>query len=145
MLPCGPARPPPPPSGSSSLATLLLIAALVAAGLYVGSRPRVPAPFGPARNGAMVFARPTGEIVVHDPFDSPPRLLIAAVERRLSSRPTRLTARGSSISASTGAEFDLVTARADGTEVDHHHAQAPAQRGPVVVGLDTGQPVRSRS
>ena len=29
-----------------ALATLLLIAALAAAGLYVGSRPRVPAPFG---------------------------------------------------------------------------------------------------
>ena len=66
-----------------ALATLLLIAALVAAGLYVGSRPRVPAPFGPARNGAMVFARPDGR----DRRSRPLRLAASLADRRGQRRP----------------------------------------------------------
>ena len=61
------------------VATLLLIAALVAAGLYVGSRPRVPAPFGPARNGAMVFARPRAGSSFTTPSTRRLALLIDAV------------------------------------------------------------------
>jgi len=38
------------------LGLLALSVALAAAAVYVGTRPRLPAPFGPARNGAIVFS-----------------------------------------------------------------------------------------
>jgi Tol biopolymer transport system component len=57
------------------LTAVLLIAALLAAAI-VGSRPRVPPPFGPAANGAITFVR-AGDIYVADAIDAAPRLLIA--------------------------------------------------------------------
>ena len=44
---------------------LLLLAG--AALLYAGSRPHLPAPFGPARNGQILFATLDGEIMTIDP------------------------------------------------------------------------------
>jgi len=51
---------------------LLAIVALVglvaaATAVYVGTRPRIPAPFGPARNGVLIIGTADGDIVSVDP------------------------------------------------------------------------------
>jgi Tol biopolymer transport system component len=51
----------------------LLLAALLAA--YVGTRHRLPAPFGPAANGAILYAK-GGDIYVRDGATGPARVLI---------------------------------------------------------------------
>jgi len=56
------------------VAAMLLLALVAAALLAVGSPRRVPPPFGPARNGAMVFGN--GDISVRDSLDEPARLVI---------------------------------------------------------------------
>ena len=64
----GPVRP---------LLLLLLLAALLAAAaaLYVGSQRRVPAPYGPADNGGLVYGL-NGDLYVRDSLDGQPRLLL---------------------------------------------------------------------
>jgi dipeptidyl aminopeptidase/acylaminoacyl peptidase len=54
---------------------LLLLAG--AALLYVGSRPHIPAPFGPARNGQIAFGTFDGEIMTIDPSTGASTALIA--------------------------------------------------------------------
>ena len=51
------------------LAVLALLGLLIAVGLvaYIGSPPRVPAPYGLARNGQVVFATTDGDIAAVDP------------------------------------------------------------------------------
>jgi Tol biopolymer transport system component len=51
------------------LAVLALLGLLIAAGLvaYIGSPPRLPAPYGPARNGQVVFSTADGDIAAVDP------------------------------------------------------------------------------
>ena len=51
------------------IAVLALLLLLIAAGLaaYVGAPPRIPAPFGPARNGQIIFATAGGDIAAIDP------------------------------------------------------------------------------
>jgi Tol biopolymer transport system component len=51
----------------------LLLVALLAA--YAGSRPRIPAPFGPARDGAILYAK-DGDIFVRSGPSGPARVLI---------------------------------------------------------------------
>ncbi len=61
------------------LLILLLIGLLIAGGvlLYAGSqRTRVPAPFGPARNGVVVVATAEGDIAAVDPLTSSTSTLI---------------------------------------------------------------------
>ncbi len=57
--------------------TLLLIAALTL--LIVGSRPRLPAPFGLARNGEIPFDT-NGDLYIGDPITGSSRLLLAGPE-----------------------------------------------------------------
>lgn len=58
------------------LTALLAILALVAAGLFIaGSRPHVPPPFGPARNGAIVFDA-GGDVFVRNNVDAQPTLVV---------------------------------------------------------------------
>ncbi len=58
------------------LAIVLLVVALVAAAVVVGSRPRsLPAPFGPAADGAVVFAQ-EGDLFVADGLEGPARVLV---------------------------------------------------------------------
>jgi hypothetical protein len=58
-------------------AVALVILALVAAGLfYAGSQRHLPAPFGPARNGALVFGDANGDIAIRDTLDGSSRLLV---------------------------------------------------------------------
>jgi Tol biopolymer transport system component len=61
----------------------LLIAALAAAALFVGSRQRLPEPFGLARNGAVVFEQ-DGDLLIADGLDGPARTLVAGPERDFS-------------------------------------------------------------
>jgi Tol biopolymer transport system component len=49
------------------LVVLALIVALGVAALAIGSRPRLPAPFGLARNGAVVYGSTDGDIYAYDP------------------------------------------------------------------------------
>jgi hypothetical protein len=59
------------------LVALLIVALAAAAILVAGSRrPRVPAPFGPAVNGAIVYSW-LGDIYARDTFAAEPRLLVA--------------------------------------------------------------------
>jgi Tol biopolymer transport system component len=60
-----------------TLLILALVALLAAAALAVsiGSRNRVPLPFGPARNGALVYAD-KGDLYVRDVLTGDPRLLV---------------------------------------------------------------------
>jgi dipeptidyl aminopeptidase/acylaminoacyl peptidase len=58
----------------------LLIAAMLAA--YAGSRQRLPAPFGPAANGVVVYSK-GGDILVRDGIDGATRPLIATAETEL--------------------------------------------------------------
>src|SRR5262249_59160548 len=54
----------------------VVILALVAAGLfYAGSQRHLPAPFGPARNGALLVSQ-TGDIWIGASIDGSSRLLI---------------------------------------------------------------------
>lgn len=58
-----------------AIGVLLIVLALLAATLYaVGSQRRVPPPFGPARNGAIVFGN--GDIYVRDSLEGATRLLV---------------------------------------------------------------------
>ena len=109
------------------LAAVLLIAAIAAAGLYAGSQRRVPAPFGLARNGAIVFDRPDA-IYVQDSIGSPIRALISPGDGgqypSFSPDGTRLV-----YLREHGLGFDLVTARADGSGVQAI-TPAPMAEGP---------------
>jgi Tol biopolymer transport system component len=63
-----------------AIAAALLILA-TAALAYVGSQPsRLPAPFGPARNGAIVFANAEGDIVSVDPATGEATTIVAGSE-----------------------------------------------------------------
>jgi hypothetical protein len=60
-----------------ALGVLALLASLVAVGLaaYIGSQPRLPAPFGLAANGGLVYVA-AGDVVVRDTIDAPPRPIV---------------------------------------------------------------------
>ena len=60
-------------------ALVLLLAAAVA--LYVGSRPRLPAPFGPAANGLVAYAE-HGEIWTVDPVTGDRKKIVTPVRRQ---------------------------------------------------------------
>jgi dipeptidyl aminopeptidase/acylaminoacyl peptidase len=63
---------------------LALIGALIVAGLatYIGSRaPRLPPPFGPARNGTILFSTTDGEIVAADPASGLTRSVVTSPQR----------------------------------------------------------------
>lgn len=59
------------------LALLLLLLALVGGAIaaYVGSQPRLPAPFGPAGNGQLIYGT-NGDLYARDSLTGAPRLLL---------------------------------------------------------------------
>ena len=65
----------PPPVRAIALAILLLILAIVGLLIGVGSTTRLPAPFGPARNGAFAYTQDDA-VYVRDAVDAPERVLI---------------------------------------------------------------------
>ena len=59
----------------------LLIVALVATALFIGSNRRtLPAPFGPARNGAVVYSE-GGDLFIADDLSGDPRALLAGPDQ----------------------------------------------------------------
>jgi Tol biopolymer transport system component len=58
---------------------LLVILAAAAAAVYVGSRPRVPAPFGVADNGAVLYTS-SGDLYIRDGLDTTGHVLIGGDE-----------------------------------------------------------------
>src|SRR5439155_22110724 len=54
------------PWRSIALAIVLLLLLLAAAAVYIGGQQRIPAPFGPARNGLAAYAA-DGDIYTVDP------------------------------------------------------------------------------
>ena len=58
----------PPRIGRLLLVGLVILALALAAVVAVGTHPRrVPAPFGPADNGVLVYAA-DGDVIAYDPF-----------------------------------------------------------------------------
>ena len=62
------------------LVTAVLLLAVVAMVLYVGTQPRRPAPFGPARNGSLVYSGLEGDIYVVDPASGVSTALVTGPE-----------------------------------------------------------------
>src|SRR4051812_47173835 len=62
-----------------AIAVLLLALALVFALAFAGSRTRLPAPFGPAANGAMIFDR-DGDIQLFDVTTGHEEALVAGAD-----------------------------------------------------------------
>jgi Tol biopolymer transport system component len=95
---------------------ILLIVALLAAALLVGSRPRLPAPFGAARSGLVAFDS-EGDIYVAEPDGTGRRLLFGGPDREFGqtwSRDGTRLAFWSADGASGLASLWLV--RADGSD-----------------------------
>ena len=68
----------------AAIAVMLLIVGLVVGALLLaGSRPRVPAPFGPAANGQIVFIDETGAIRAGNPVDGTTSIIVAGSGNRL--------------------------------------------------------------
>lgn len=100
-----------------AIGVLAMIALLLATALafYVGSRPRLPDPFGPAVNGDIVYTA-GGDVFAQDAVGGPSRLLIKgpANDFGIDFSPigTALL-----LARETDAGFDLLVANPDGTEV----------------------------
>lgn len=96
--------------GALALLALLLAAALAA---YIGSSPRLPAPFGPASNGVVAVVDDTGAIQQVDPVTGQ---AIVIVPGPGNSRPTYSPdgSRLAYLRANGYTAFDIVVARSDG-------------------------------
>jgi Tol biopolymer transport system component len=103
----------------------LLVAAIAASALLIGST-RVPPPFGPARNGALVFEQ-NGDLLMADSLGGTSRTLVAGPERDsypvFSNQGDRIAFIRESSEAPAGAPpgalpgFLVMAARSDGTDV----------------------------
>lgn len=116
-----------------SIAIAAIITLLAAATLiYAGSRTRVAPPFGPARNGVIVYGTVLGDIVALDPTTGTTRTLIggSVVEKypMFTLDGTRLIF--ARVPGSTASEEDYIAA-ADGSG---EHALLPA--GPAIKWFD---------
>jgi WD40 repeat protein len=108
----------PAPRVAWLLVVLGLVLALGAAAFAVGSRRSVPAPFGPARNGLIVYALPDGDIHAFDPTNGRTSTLVGGPEV---DRAPRLSGDGTSIlfdrTVSGPSPHQLMAANLDGTHV----------------------------
>jgi len=93
---------------------LLLLASLVGVALLAGSRPKVPSPFGIARNGSIVFADLTGKLQLGDPVTRNAKVIVSEGSN---SRPI-VSPDGTHIAflRRNGDGSDIVVTRSDGTE-----------------------------
>ena len=111
------------------LALVVLTIALVGATLLVASRPRLPQPFGPARNGAIVSSH-DGDIYALDPVTHAPRLLVGGdpldFGPSYSRDGTKLMFLRSPASPTATSGLTLMIANSDGTGV---HAASPEVQG----------------
>ena len=68
----------------AAIAVMLLIVGLVVGALLLaGSRPRVPAPFGPAANGQIMFIDEAGAIRSGNPVDGTTSIIVAGSGNRM--------------------------------------------------------------
>jgi Tol biopolymer transport system component len=98
---------------------VVVILALLATALFVASQQRrVPAPFGPARNGAIVYER-DGDLYARDAVDAPERLIAGGPSVDIAPGFTRdgrkLTFLRTANGDGPGALIDLVVADGDGS------------------------------
>ncbi len=103
-------------------AIAMLIVLLAAALLIAGSRPKVPAPFGLARNGALLYSV-GGDLFVRDSIDGPARLVVGGPTDDFTGGFTRDGTRLTFLRRTAGTEgsqderIDLMVANGDGTNV----------------------------
>jgi Tol biopolymer transport system component len=93
----------------------LLIVALVAAALLVGSGSRVPPPFGPARNGALVFER-GGDLLIAEGLNGTSRTLVGGPEADTFPIFSNQGDRLAFVRGDRGG-FDLMSVRPDGSDL----------------------------
>src|SRR5262245_11739765 len=97
------------------LATVALLIVLVAsAALLAGSQPRLPDPFGLARNGAVAFWA-DGDLLVADALGAAPRVLVAGPIVEGSAAFSRQGDRLAYVRERSDG-LDLIVARPDGTD-----------------------------
>ena len=110
------------------LVVLGMVIALAAAALWIGSRHRLPNPFGPARNGAIVSSH-DGDIFAVDPVTHAERLLVGGKTMdfgpAFSRDGTKLMFLRGSGDPSDDKGLVLVVADADGTAVRELTPQQP--------------------
>ena len=102
-----------------AIATLGLIALLLAATLavYIGSQPRLPAPFGFARNGQIAYTF-EGDTYIRDTLDAAPRVLLGDAATDIGVLFSPLGDRVALLrTPSAGPGEDLWTMRADGSDL----------------------------
>src|SRR5215218_5177175 len=111
----------PPSLPWRALAVGALLIALLAAGLMIaGAQRKVPPPFGPARNGALLFG--DGDVFIRDTVDGPSRLLLGGPAQDFAAAFTRdgqrlvFLRRTAGTPGSEDERIQLFTARADGTD-----------------------------
>ena len=96
----------------------LLVLVLVTVAIGVGSQRRVPAPFGPAGNGVIAYAR-DGDIYTRPTVDGPERLIIGGPE------------------VAVAPFFSL-----DGTKVTYYVLEPDEKRATLFVAAPDGRTVR---
>lgn len=99
------------------LGVLALIALLIAAALavYVGSRPRLPAPFGPAANGGIAYSS-SGDIVVGDPSSEEGRRLTTGPDLDTAPLYSPDGRKIAFLRATAAQDYDLMVIEHDGGE-----------------------------
>jgi Tol biopolymer transport system component len=76
-----------PPLPWRSIGILVILGLLIAAALLIiapGSTPRLPEPFGPARNGAIVYSTAAGDIVSVDPVTGASNAIVTGSDKDVS-------------------------------------------------------------
>ena len=95
----------------------LLVVALVATALFIGSNRRpLPAPFGPARNGAIAFDQ-DGDLFIADELDASTRPLLGGPETDTWPRFSNQGDRIAFVRAGEGG-FQLMSVRPDGSGIE---------------------------
>jgi hypothetical protein len=107
------------------VAVAVLIALLAAALLIAGSQTRLPAPFGPAKNGIITYGQ-NGDIYARDTLDGASRLLIGGATDDFAANFSRTGTKliflrrlkdGSGGTASPHESLEIYTANLDGSNV----------------------------
>lgn len=95
----------------------LLVAVVVGAALLAGSSPReLPAPFGPAGNGAVVFER-DGDLLISDTLDAPARALVTGPATETYPIFSNQGDRVAFIRQNEGGGFTVMSIRPDGSNL----------------------------